>query len=408
MNSDTDILIVGGGLNGTAMALALAQVGFKITLVDNLSPDDHADPTFDGRAYALALTSQRMLSALGVWTLIQENSQPILDIRVSDGRPSEGASPYHLHFDHREIEEGPMGHMIEDRFLRTALLDCVAKRDEIVHIVQKSVVDHQADAGGVTATLSDGQKLRARLLVACDGRTSTVATRSGIKRSGWDYGQSSLVCALEHELPHNGCAHQLFLPAGPLAILPLPGNRCSIVWTETTARAAQIDAMNDDDYLACLRPCFGEFLGEIGLAGTRFSYPLGLSLAQSFVADRVALVGDAAHGIHPLAGQGLNLGLRDVAALAQVLADAARRGQDIGTVLALLPYQQWRRFETIGLAMATDGLNRLFSNDNAVLRLAREIGLAAMNAMPTPRRTLIRNAAGLSGDLPRLLQGQPI
>jgi 2-octaprenyl-6-methoxyphenol hydroxylase len=235
-----------------------------------------------------------------------------------------------------------------------------------------------------------------------------VAHRSGIRRTGWHYAQASLVCSVAHELPHNGCAHQLFLPAGPLAILPLPGNRSSIVWTESTENAERINNMDATEYLACLRPVFGEFLGNIELAGGRFVYPLGLSLAQSFVADRVALVGDAAHGIHPLAGQGLNLGLRDVAALAQVLADAARRGQDIGGRLALQPYQQWRRFDTASLAVATDGINRLFSNDNPVLRTVRDLGLGAVNAMPSARRSMIREAAGLTGDLPRLMQGRPI
>lgn len=408
MTLDTDILIAGGGLNGSALALALAQAGFSCTIIDSLPESDRTDADFDGRGYALALTSQRMLAALGLWTEISGFSQPILDIKVSDGRPSEGASPYHIHFDHTEIEEGPMGHMIEDRYLRRALLDKVAQSDVITHLSGQTVLDHKADASGVTVTLDTGKTLRALLLIGSDGRQSGVAQRSGIRRTGWQYEQASLVCAVEHELPHNGCAHQLFLPAGPLAILPLPENRSSIVWTESTGRADAIQAMDDADYLACLRPCFGSFLGEIKLAGTRFKYPLGLSLAQAFVADRVALVGDAAHGIHPLAGQGLNLGLRDVAALAQVLADAARRGQDIGSPMALQPYQQWRRFDTASLAVATDGINRLFSNDNPLLRGLRDLGLGAVNAVPSARRSLIRQAAGLTGELPRLMQGRAI
>ncbi|PLS22664.1 FAD-dependent monooxygenase [Neptunicoccus cionae] len=408
MTMDTDILIAGGGLNGSALALALAQAGFRCTIIDALPVDARKEADFDGRGYALALTSQRMLAALGVWDGLREHAQPILDIKVSDGRPGEGASPYFLHFDHNEIEEGPMGQMIEDRYLRRALLDHVAQSDSITHLAERSVTGQAVDAAGVTITLDSGDTLRGRVLVGSDGRQSGVALRSGIRRTGWQYEQASLVCAVEHEQPHQGCAHQLFLPSGPLAILPLPGNRSSIVWTESTVRAEAIQAMDDADYLACLRPAFGEFLGDIKLAGTRFMYPLGLSLAQSFVADRVALVGDAAHGIHPLAGQGLNLGLRDVAALAQVLADAARRGQDIGSPVALQPYQQWRRFDAASLAVATDGLNRLFSNDNPVLRGVRDLGLGAVNAVPSARRNLIRQAAGLTGELPRLMQGRAV
>lgn len=408
MSFDTDILIVGGGLNGTALALAFAQVGFDSIVMDALPTDTRKDVAFDGRGYAIALSSQRMLNALGVWEAVKADSQPILDIKVSDGKPGEGASPYFVHFDHHEIEEGPMGHMIEDRFLRRALLDRVSGEDRVTHMAGVGVVTHEVQTGGVTVTLDDGRVLRGRMLVGCDGRQSAVVQRSGIRRTGWQYAQSSLVCAVEHELPHQGCAHQLFLPAGPLAILPLPGNRSSIVWTESTERADAIHALSDADYLACLRPCFGEFLGDVKLAGERFKYPLGLSLAQSFVADRVALVGDAAHGIHPLAGQGLNLGLRDVAALAEVLADAARRGQDIGSPTALQPYEQWRRFDTAALAVATDGINRVFSNDNPILRGVRDLALGAANAAPTVRRTMIRQAAGLTGDLPRLMQGRPI
>ncbi|MGB8623160.1 MAG: FAD-dependent monooxygenase, partial [Paracoccaceae bacterium] len=225
---------------------------------------------------------------------------------------------------------------------------------------------------------------------------------------GWGYGQTALVCAIGHEKPHHGIAHQFFMPPGPLAILPLPGNRCSIVWSETDARAARIQAMDDDGYLAELRPRFGDFLGEIHLAGARFTYPLSLSLANAFVAERVALVGDAAHGVHPIAGQGLNLGLRDVGALAEVLVDAHRRGEEIGAPDVLARYQQWRRWDTAMLAAATDGFNRLFSNDNPLLRGVRDIGMGVVNALPGLRRRFIREAAGLNGDLPRLLKGRPI
>ena len=408
MICDTDILIVGGGLNGCTLALALSGTGQKVTLVDVLPSDDRADPEFDGRGYSLALASRRMLDRLGVWEKVAANSQPILDIVVSDGRAGEGASPLFVHFDHTEIEEGPMGQMLEGRFLRKALLDLVSNDTNITHLAGTSVDSHSVEPGFVRADLSSGNSVTARLIVGCDGRESAVARRANIRRSGWGYDQTALVCAVEHDLPHNGCAHQFFMPSGPLAILPLPGNRSSIVWTETTYRAAELQAADDGAYLAALRPCFGDFLGEIRLAGKRFSYPLKLSLAESFVSDRLALVGDAAHGLHPIAGQGLNMGLRDIAALAEVLALAARRGEDIGNLLVLHRYQQWRRFDTSTMSVATDSINKLFSNDNPLVRLARDVGLGAVNSLPSARRGFIRQAAGLSGDLPKLLQGRPI
>ncbi|MGB3280104.1 MAG: FAD-dependent monooxygenase, partial [Pseudorhodobacter sp.] len=272
----------------------------------------------------------------------------------------------------------------------------------------QTVIAQEIGAASVSITLASGRKLSARLLVGCDGRTSGTAQRAGIGRSGWGYGQTALVTAVEHSRPHHGIAHQFFMPEGPLAILPLPGNRSSIVWSEEEATATQIQALSDEDFLDALRPRFGDFLGEIKLAGTRFSYPLNLTLANSFVAARLALVGDAAHGVHPIAGQGLNLGLRDVGALAQVLIEATRRGEDIGALDVLERYQQWRRFDTTSLALGMDGINRLFSNDNPLLRLGRDLGMGAVNALPGLRRRFIRTAAGLEGDLPRLLRGQPI
>ncbi|MBV1863558.1 MAG: FAD-dependent monooxygenase [Rhodobacteraceae bacterium] len=408
MKTDTDILIVGGGLNGSTLAIALAQTGHTVTLVDRLPIDRRADPEFDGRGYSLALASTRMLAALGIWEKVARNSQPILDIKVTDGRAGEGASPWFLHFDHREINEGPMGHMLEDRYLRRALLEVLETNDNITNLAGQDVLDHTIEAGVVQATLADGSQISARMIIGCDGRDSPLAQRAGIKRTGWDYNQTALVCAIEHELPHNGCAHQFFMPAGPLAILPLPGNRSSIVWTEETKRAAIIAAMDDATYLEALRPAFGDFLGKIALAGKRFTYPLRLTLAQSFAAERLALVGDAAHGMHPIAGQGLNMGLRDVATLTEVLTDAARRGEDIGSLLVLDRYQQWRRFDTAGMAVATDGVNKLFSNDNGLIRMLRDWGMGAVNSVPSARRELMRQAAGLSGDLPKLMQGKQV
>ena len=407
MSADSDILIVGGGLNGPALALALAQAGQRVTVIDALPEDLRKDAGFDGRAYALALASQRLLAGIGVWPRVTAEAQPMTDIKVTDGHAGHGPSPFLMHFDHAEIEEGPMGYMVEDRHLRRAFLEAM-DASPLITQVSARVVAQEITATAAQVTLDTGATLTAKLLVGCDGRRSGTADRAGIKRTGWDYGQTALVCAIEHEKPHHGIAHQFFMPPGPLAILPLTGNRSSIVWSERTETAAAINALPETDYLAALRPRFGDFLGEIRLAGARWTYPLGLTVANSFIADRLALVGDAAHGMHPIAGQGLNAGLRDVGALAEVVADAARRGEDIGSPLVLERYQQWRRFDTATLALATDAFNKLFSNDNPLLRLGRDLGMGLVNAVPGLRRTFVREAAGLTGDLPRLLRGQPL
>ncbi len=408
MQLDTDILIVGGGLNGPALALALGDVGFNVTVVDALKAGTRGEEAFDGRGYALALASQRLLKAIGVWDRVGDNATPLLEIRISDGKPGTGPGPFVLEFDNGELDEGPMGYMVEDRFLSRALLDAVQAHPKVALVDGAMVTAQEIGPASVTLTLDSGKTLSGRMVVGCDGRRSGVAERAGIGRHGHDYGQTALVCAINHEKPHHGIAHQFFMPSGPLAILPLPGNQCSIVWTESHAEAARIHALDDAGYLEELRPRFGDFLGEISLAGKRFTYPLNLTVANSYVADRVALVGDAAHGMHPIAGQGLNAGLKDVGALAEVLALAKRRGEDYGRIDVLERYQQWRRFDVTSMVTATETVNRLFSNDNPVLRTLRDIGLGAVNAMPKLRRGFIREAAGLTGDLPRLLQGRQI
>ena len=409
MSWDTDILIAGGGLNGPALALALAQGGFRVTVVDARPAPDRAEAGFDGRAYALAVASVRLLKAIGVWSAVAEKAQPILEIKASDGRAGEGAAPFFLHFDAAEIEEGPMGHMLEDRFLYAAFLAAMRAAPGITLLSGETVVGQEVSTSGVTVRLASGRELTAGLLVGCDGCGSGVATRAGIKRVGWGYGQTALVTAIRHEKDHEGIAQQFFMPSGPLAILPLKGgHHSSIVWSETDDVARAIQALPDDQYLEALRPRFGDFLGEISLAGARFTYPLSLSLAERFVADRVALVGDAAHGVHPIAGQGLNLGLRDVAALAEVLILARRRGEDVGSPVALEEYQRWRRFDATALALGMDAVNRVFSTDNPVLRLGRDLGMGLVSALPGLRRGFIRQAAGLTGELPKLLAGKPI
>ena len=405
MTQFADIAIVGGGLNGPALALAAAQAGLSVILIDTHPVETFEDSVFDGRAYALALASRRMLQGLGIWDRVAMNAQPMNEIKVSDGRVGDGRVFLGLHFDSDEIEEGPMGFMVEDRYLRRALLAAVAGEDLITLLPQDTVVAQDVALDGATLTLASGATVNCRLIVGADGRQSGVASRAGIRRTGWDYGQTALVCAIAHEKPHGGVAHQFFMPPGPLAILPLPGNRSSIVWSERHDMARRINALPDAEYLQVLRPRFGDFLGDIRLEGHRFLYPLNLSLANALTADRVALIGDAAHGMHPIAGQGLNAGFRDVAVLAHVIAHARTRGEDISSPFVLDRYAQWRRFDNATLAASTDLFNKLFSNDNPVLRLGRDLGMAAINAVPRLRRGFIREAAGLNGDLPDLMRG---
>ncbi len=409
MERETDILVVGGGLNGPALGLALAQAGLRVTVIDARPAPARAEAGFDGRAYALAIASKRLLSVIGVWERLAQQVQPILKIKASDGRAGQGAAPFFLTFDHAEIEEGPMGYMAEDRFLYAAFLRSMEATQGLTLLSGQSVVAQEVSADGVAVTLASGQRLAGRLLVGCDGRGSGTAARAGIRRQGWGYGQTALVTAIHHEHDHQGTAQQFFMPSGPLAILPLPGgHHSSIVWSETEVAAEAIQSLPDDAYLEALRPRFGSFLGEITLAGARFTYPLSLSLAEQFVAPRLALVGDAAHGVHPIAGQGLNLGLRDVGALAQVVVEAVRRGEDPGALDVQERYQRWRRFDATALALGMDGVNRLFSNDNPLLRASRDLGLEIVGALPGLRRRFIRQAAGLTGDLPRLLEGRGI
>ena len=408
MNGMADAIIIGGGLNGTALAVALGRAGLSATIIDPLPRGAREDPAFDGRGYALAHASKRLLEAIGVWDSVAGYAQPILDIKVTDGRPGKGASPFLLELDHAEIEEGPMGWMVEDRHLRRALLAALEGLGAVSQVSGAAVMDHDAGEAAAVARMDDGRLVSGRMIAAADGAASPAAKRAGIERFGWGYGQTALVCAIAHERPHCGTAHQFFMPAGPLAILPLPDSRSSLVWTETDKEAARIQKLGDSAYLAELRPRVGSFLGDFELAGMRFAYPLALSIAHRVAGHRLALLGDAAHQVHPIAGQGLNAGFKDVGTLAEILIEANRRGEDIGQIDVLERYQSWRRFDTATLALATDGFNRVFSNDNSLLRLGRGIGMSLINAMPGLRRGLIREAAGLTGELPRLLQGKPI
>lgn len=384
-----DAIVVGGGLVGGTLALALAREGLDVALVE---PEGAGAP---GRAYALSVASRRLLAALGLWEGLP--AQPILEVRVADGRPGEAPSPLALRFHHAEIEEGPLGHMIEDGPLRAAL-----DRGLVASGVERVAGRVVAQAPG-EVTLEGGARLRAAVVAGCDGRESGTAARAGIARDVKAYGQTAVTGAVHHALSHGGVAAQLFLPGGPLAVLPLTGDRSSIVWSVADARAATL-AASDESFLAALAPVMGDHLGAIGPVGPRGAYKLALSVARVAIADRLALAGDAARAVHPLAGQGLNAGLKDVAALAEVLGCARARGEDPGAADVLARYARWRGFDGRLLAAATDGIDRLFSNDSAVLRPLRDAGLAAVGAMGPLRRALLREAAGLTGDLPRLMR----
>ncbi len=405
---DSDVLIVGGGLNGLSMGLALASGGFEVTIVDALDPKVALAADFDGRVFAVAFASCRMYEALGLWDALAPQAQPINDIMVSDGTVREGPSPFFLHFDHTEIGDAPLGHLMESRHMRAVLTQAVLDHERIDYRAPAKRVSSEADAYGFSVTLDDGSTLRSRLCLAADGRGSPLRQEAGIKTIGWSYDQVGIVTTVAHEHDHEGVAQEYFLPSGPFAILPMTGKRSSLVWTEKTAQAEAILALDNARFREELAARFGDYLGDIEPVGPVWSYPLNLVLAREYVAPRLALVGDAAHGVHPIAGQGLNLGLRDVAVMAEVLTDAQRLGQDIGAFDVLERYQKWRRFDNVSLSLMMDALNRLFSNDIVPVRLARDVGLGIVNRFGPARRLFMRHAGGAVGDLPKLLRGEAL
>src|SRR6187401_3461708 len=401
-----DVVIAGGGFAGLALALALRQSlgsAFKVVVAD---PAFAANARPDLRASAIAAAARRMFETLGVWDAVAADAQPILDMVVTDSKLKDAVRPVFLTFA-GEVEAGePFAHMIENAPLNAAL--AATAREQGIDLRPTTVTRFEHQGGRIEAALGDGTAISASLLVAADGARSGVREQAGIATHGWSYGQSAIVTTVSHERDHNGRAEEHFLPAGPFAILPLTGRRCSIVWTETSGEAQRIVALADNEFHAELEKRFGLQLGDIEIVGPRRAFPLGLFTARTFIGQRLALVGDAAHIIHPIAGQGLNMGLRDVAALAEAIADAARLGLDPGGPEVLERYQRWRRFDTMTMGVATDGLNRLFSNYSDALRLARDIGLGLVERMPMLKRMFIREAAGFTGDVPKLLRGETL
>ncbi len=398
-----EVIVIGGGLVGAPLACALAQSGISVALIDQEAPTATLASSFDGRASAVALAPQRMLSAIGLWPDIEPWAAPIKHIRVSDG-----ASPLFLHYDHREVGDVPFGWIVENRALRQANLAALAKQTNVAFLAPVGLTDLTREAGGVTAHLSDGRTVRAQVAVAADGRGSPVRQGAGIGVTRWNYDQTAIVCTVAHSLPHNDAAQEHFLPAGPFAILPLTGRRSSVVWTEKAHLAGAILKQDQAAFQRELESRFGDYLGDLTLEGPRFSYPLSLQFANAYTGHRLALIGDAAHAMHPVAGQGMNMGLRDVAALAELLVEAKRLGQDLGDAQLLARYGRWRRFDNLLMLGLTDGLVRLFSNDVAPVKLARDLGMAAVNRVPPLKKFFMRHAMGLVGELPRLLRGETL
>jgi len=430
----TDVAIVGGGMVGMTLAIALGQSGLSVAVLDRADPADYDSEPYDGRASAVAHGSAVMLKGLGLWTGPTDDSRiDTRACRIDDIRVSDGSSRLFLHYDHLDLnapsedrgdafvplDSPPMGYIVENRAIRRALLARLTDLPTVSFLAPAALADDDEsgitmEPGKVTLRLSDGRRVHAALLVGADGVRSAVRSRAGIHTAGWEYDQVGIVCTARFPKPHRNVAHERFLPAGPFALLPMvpeaappaaAPHRASIVWTERKDHARAMLALDDRAFGEEMTRRFGPSLGPLSIAGRRWSYPLGVMHVERTVGPRLALVGDAAHRIHPIAGQGLNLGLRDVAALAEVLVDAARIGRDPGDTTVLERYQRWRRFDTMSLIAATDGLNRLFSTALPPVRLVRDLGLAMVDRIGPLKRVFMRHAMGELGDLPRLIRG---
>ena len=404
MKRKFDIVVVGAGISGKIMSLAAARQGFSVGLIDQKKIVEDTINKFDGRAYAIAFSSVQMLKNLDLWDKISKTAQPILNIKVSHGTLEGGPFSSNITFKNADIEESPMAQMVEDRYLKRCLSLKIKKNNLVEVIEQKQVrqiIDYNAKKQLI---LSDSSKIQASLVVASDGIASPISKIMGIRKTGWRYKQSGLVCAVQHEYCSKNTAYQHFLPEGPLAILPLQNNIASIVWTENIQNASTISKMTDDEYLGALHKRFGDFLGQLKLTGKRSSFPLSLSIAEKYVTNNFAVIGDAAHGYHPIAGQGLNAGFRDVAAIVDVITSARDRGENFSSLNVLNRYQEWRRFDNQTLGFATDNFNKFFSSYNPLLSSLRNFGMKIVEGSGYGKRAFMKQAAGLNGDLPKLMR----
>jgi 2-octaprenyl-6-methoxyphenol hydroxylase len=416
MAAQRTIVVGGGGFVGLTLALALRQGLGEANRFVVADPALANKPSRDPRASAIIAAGKNLFEALGVWASVAPNAQPILDMIVTDSRLDDVVRPTFLTFAgslsaaSRTEADGapaqPFAHMVENRHLIGALVDRASEGG--IELKACAVSGFSNGADGNVVEFSDGTTIAADLLVAADGAKSALRERAGIPFYGWDYDQSGIVVTVAHERDHGGRAEEHFLPAGPFAILPLTGKRASLVWTERRNEATRIVALPKNEFQLELEKRFGLHLGNVEAQGEARAFPLGYYVARSFIGERLALVGDAAHVIHPIAGQGLNLGLKDVAALAEVIVDAERLGLDPGAADVLEKYQRWRRFDTMAMGVATNGLNMLFSNRSTVLKAVRDLGLGLVDRLPPLKDVLIRQAAGLTGEVPRLLRGESL
>lgn len=404
MELRTEVLIVGGGLVGGTMACALATYGVPCIVVDRDDTTTLTHEGYDGRCSAVALACQKVLDQVGLWQHMGDDCQPIEQIRVADGQ-----SLLFLHYDHQDVGDEPLGFMAENRVMRRAIFRRLEDLPAATYLAPHSVVALDRGPDGALAELEDGRTIRARLVIAADGRRSPTREAAGIPIHGWDYHQNGIVMTVWHERHHQGIAHEHFLPAGPFAILPLKGgHHSSLVWTERRALVEELMGLDDATFHAELMKRFEDFLGEVKVVSRKFSYPLTLQFARRYTDRRLALIGDAAHGMHPVAGQGMNFGLRDVAVLTEKIVEAHRLGLDVGTPAVLDDYQRLRRFDNLLMLGLTDAIVRLFSNDIPPVRLARDIGLAVVDRINPAKRFFMRHAMGQVGVLPRLMQGRAL
>jgi 2-octaprenyl-6-methoxyphenol hydroxylase len=406
-----DIVISGASFAGLAFARALLSAldsGLRLALVDRAPRRETAAP--DARAFALSAGARRMLDVLGIWSAVAGEAQPVTAIDITDSSLNAGIRPSLLTYDNRLAADGPepeaASYIVPASLLEQAIYDSVATDPRLTRIAPSEIARFTDEGTHLAITLADGTALATGLLVGAEGRRSASRESAGIKTVGWRYGQTAIVTTIAHEKPHGGRAIQHFLPAGPFAILPLPGNRACLTWTEDETEAARILALDDAGFLAEVETRVAGRLGALEVVGPRQSWPLEMHLARAYVAPRFTLIGDAAHGVHPIAGQGVNLAFRDVAALAEIVVDSLRLGLDPGSMEALGRYQTWRRFDGFVSAATFDGLNRLFSNDAMLVRAARDVGLGLVDRLPGLKQRLVAEAAGLTGDLPRLFKSE--
>lgn len=401
MKNHSDIIIIGAGLVGMTAALACAHKGASVILIDGQDPQTYLTADFDGRASAIAASSFQMYKHLGIDTRLKGHIQPITDIMIADGETGGYISPLTLHFDSQDAGGEPMGHMVENRLLRRALYEAVVQSGKINMIAPATVLGFTETPANMEVELDD-RTLSTGALIASDGKNSFCRKRAGIAVTTTPYKQKAIVTTVVHERPHDGVAHELFLPSGPFAILPLTEHRSSIVWTDTPGAIDAAMALPEHMFAAELARRFGDMYGQVGPCAPRWAYPLALQMAETYTQGRLALIGDAAHAIHPIAGQGLNMGLRDAAALADVVFEAKAHGLDIGLQLSEL--EVWRNFDNRVLAASTDIFNRLFSNNFAPIKHARRLGLGLMDKIQPAQSFFIKEAAGLHGELPSLLR----